>query len=61
MGAVFCVVAGYFAVLPLMAQARAGQGGVSFMALHMVSTAFFAVKGLMVAVLAWRYAGRGPA
>jgi hypothetical protein len=61
LGAVFCVVAGYFAVLPLMAQARAGQGGVSFMALHMVSTAFFAVKGLMVAVLAWRYAGRGPA
>jgi len=61
LGAVFCVVAGYFAVLPLMAQARAGQGGVSFMALHMVSTAFFAVKGLMVAVLAWRYVGRGPA
>jgi hypothetical protein len=60
-GAVFCVVAGYFAVLPLMAQARAGQGGASFMALHMVSTAFFAGKGLMVAVLAWRYAGRGPA
>ncbi len=61
LGTVFCVVAGYFAVLPLMAQARAGLGGVSFMALHMVSTAFFAVKGLMVAVLAWRYAGRGPA
>lgn len=61
LGAVFCVVAGYFAVLPLMAQARAGQGGMSFMALHMVSTAFFAAKGLMVAVLAWRYAGREPA
>lgn len=61
LGAVFCVVAGYFAVLPLMAQARAGQGSVSFTALHMVSTVFFAVKGLAVAVLAWRYAGRGPA
>lgn len=61
LGALFCVVAGYFAVLPLMAQARAGQGGMSFMALHMVSTAFFAAKGLMVAVLAWRYASRGPA
>lgn len=61
LGAAFCVVGGYFAVLPLMAQARAGQGGVSFMALHMVSTVFFAVKGLMVAVLAWRHAGRGPA
>jgi hypothetical protein len=61
LGAAFCVVAGYFAVLPLMAQARAGQGGVSFMALHMVSTVFFAVKGLMVAVLAWRHAGRGSA
>lgn len=61
LGALFCVVAGYFAVLPLMAQARAGQGGMSFMALHLVSTVFFAAKGLMVAVLAWRYAGRGPA
>lgn len=61
LGAVFCVVAGYFVVLPLLAQARAGQGGVSFMAWHMVSTAFFAVKALLVAVLAWRYAGRGPA
>ena len=61
LGALFCVVAGYFAVLPLMAQARAGEGGMSFMALHLVSTVFFAAKGLMVAVLAWRYAGRGPA
>jgi hypothetical protein len=61
LGAVFCMVAGYFAVLPLMAQARAGEGALSFMALHLISTVFFAAKGLLVAVLAWRYAGPEPA
>src|SRR5262245_38716089 len=41
-GVLFCVVAGYFAVLPLMEQARAGQGSLSFAALHGISMAFFA-------------------
>lgn len=56
LGAMFCVVFGYFGLQPLMADARAGLGGLSFGTLHMVSVAFFAGKGLIVAMLAWRYA-----
>jgi hypothetical protein len=58
LGALFCTVAGYFALQPMMASARAGQGGLSFGTLHAVSAAFFASKGLLVAVLAWRLAPR---
>ena len=54
LGTLFCTVAGYFALLPMMAAARAGQGTVSFMALHAVSSALFALKGLLVLALAWR-------
>ena len=50
----FCTVAGYFAVQPMMAAARAGQGPWSFGALHAVSGGFFVLKGLLVLVLAWR-------
>lgn len=57
LGAVFCTVAGYFAVQPMMAAARAGQGALSFGQLHGVSAAFFIVKVGLVATLAWR-AGR---
>ena len=56
LGTLFCTVAGYFAVQPMMAAARAGQGTVSFMTLHAVSTGLFALKGLLVLVLAWRFA-----
>jgi len=52
--ALFCTVAGYFGVLPLMEQARAGQGAFGFGALHGVSAAFFVVKVVSVASLAWR-------
>jgi Domain of unknown function (DUF4149) len=54
MGALFCTVAGYFAVQPMMASARAGQGTWSFAALHAASAGFFALKALLVCVLAWR-------
>lgn len=54
LGTLFCTVAGYFAVQPMMAAARAGQGSWSFGALHTVSTVFFALKGLLVLALAWR-------
>jgi hypothetical protein len=54
LGTLFCTVAGYFAIQPMMAAARAGQGTVSFMALHAVSSSFFALKGLLVLALAWR-------
>ena len=54
LGAIFCTVAGYYGVLPLMEQARAGRGALGFGALHAVSSAFFAVKVGLVAALAWR-------
>jgi hypothetical protein len=54
LGTLFCTVAGYFALLPMMAAARAGQGTVSFMALHAVSSGLFVLKGLLVLALAWR-------
>ncbi len=53
-GALFCTVAGYFGLQPLMAAARAGQGTLSFGQLHAASAAFFGVKLLLVAALAWR-------
>jgi hypothetical protein len=56
LGALFCTVAGYFAVQPLMAAARAGQGALSFGLLHAVSLGFFTLKGLLVLALAWRVA-----
>lgn len=56
-GALFCTVAGYFAVQPMMAAARAGQGALSFGALHAISLGFFALKGLLVLALAWRLVG----
>ena len=58
MGALFCTVAGYFAVQPMMAAARAGQGIWSFGALHAASAGFFGLKALLVGVLAWRAGSR---
>ena len=54
LGTLFCTVAGYFAVLPLMAAARVGEGPVSFLTLHAVSAGLFVLKGLLVLALAWR-------
>ena len=48
------IVAGYYALQPMMEAAKAGQGALSFGALHGISMAFFALKGLAVLVLAWR-------
>jgi hypothetical protein len=58
LGALFCTVAGYFALQPMMAAARAGQGTWSFGALHGASLSLFALKGLLVLALAWRTAAR---
>lgn len=58
LGALFCTVAGYFALQPMMEAARAGQGRWSFAALHIASTAFFGLKALLVLTLAWRVAKR---
>ena len=57
----FCTVAGYFAVQPMMAAARAGQGSLSFGQLHAVSSAFFVVKGCAVLALAWRASSNATA
>ena len=54
LGTLFCTVAGYFALQPMMAAARAGQGSLSFGQLHAVSAGFFVAKGLLVLLLAWR-------
>ena len=59
LGALFCTVAGYFALQPMMAAARAGQGPLSFGQLHAVSAVFYGLKLLLVLVLAWRAAGPG--
>jgi len=54
LGTLFCTIAGYFAVQPMVAAARAGQGTLSFGTLHAVSASLFALKGLLVLALAWR-------
>ena len=56
LGTLFCTVAGYFAVQPMMAAAKAGQGPWSFGALHAVSGGLFLLKGVLVLALAWRMA-----
>jgi len=63
-GALFCTVAGYYAVQPQMEAARAGQGALSFGALHAISAGFLGLKGVLLLVLAWRssaaHASRQP-
>jgi len=54
LGTLFCTVAGYFAVQPLMEAAKAGQGSWSFGLLHAVSSGFYGLKTLLVIALAWR-------
>jgi hypothetical protein len=56
--ALFCTIAGFYGLQPLMTNARAGTGVASFAALHGASLAFFAVKGLAVMALAWRLSPR---
>ncbi|MDQ6680631.1 MAG: DUF4149 domain-containing protein, partial [Pseudomonadota bacterium] len=55
LGTIFCTVAGHFAIEPMLAAARLGQGPWSFGALHAASSAFFVLKGLLVLALAWRF------
>ncbi len=55
--ALFCTVAGYYGLLPMMEQARAGGvTSLTFPQLHAISLAFFGVKGLAVLALAWKAA-----
>ena len=54
LAAVACIVAGHYALLPMLENARAGQGSLSFGALHALSSGFFALRFILVAALAWR-------
>jgi hypothetical protein len=54
LGAMACIVAGHYAVQPMVEAARAGQEGLSFAALHGIASAFFALRLALVAILAWR-------
>jgi Domain of unknown function (DUF4149) len=54
LGALFCTVLGFFALQPLMAAARAGQGSWSFGQLHALSSILFLLKGLCLLALVWR-------
>lgn len=56
LGVLGCTVIGYFGLQPQMAAARAGQGPWSFGQLHAASSAFYAVKLVLLALLAWRCA-----
>jgi hypothetical protein len=58
LGALFCIVAGHFAIQPMIEATRAGTASVSFALLHGVASAFFVVKFGAVAALAWRLAAR---
>lgn len=60
LGALFCTVAGYFVLQPLMAQARVGQGALSFAQLHAISALFFLLKIGCVLALAGLAARSGP-
>jgi hypothetical protein len=55
-GAIGCTLLGYFVLQPLMSAARAGHGAIGFGQLHLISTAFYALKTALVLWLAWRAA-----
>lgn len=55
LGALFCTVAGYYGLQPMMEIARVGgPTSLSFGQLHALSMAFFSAKGLLVLALAWK-------
>jgi hypothetical protein len=56
LGAMFCTVVGYYALQPMMAAARSGQGSGSFGQLHAASLGLFGLKIVLVSSLAWRAA-----
>ena len=55
LGALFCTIAGYYGLLPAMEALRAGgTASLGFGQLHMLGTAFFGAKGLIVLALDWK-------
>jgi hypothetical protein len=57
LAALFCIVAGHYAIEPMLAAAGRGEGGPSFAVLHGAASVFFVLKFVAVAVLAWRLTG----
>ena len=57
LGALFAIVAGHYAIQPMIESARRGEAGPSFAVLHGVASAFFVVKFAVVGALAWRLTG----
>ena len=53
LAALLCVVIGYYALQPMIESARAGEGSLSFGALHAIASSFFVARLAIVAVLAW--------
>jgi len=53
-----CTILGYYALLPMMEAARAGQGALSFGQLHGISLGFYTAKMLALAWLTVRAARR---
>lgn len=60
LAAVACIVVGHYAVQPMIEAARAGQGSLSFAALHAIASAFYALRLVLVALLAWRLSAPPP-
>jgi hypothetical protein len=54
LAALFAIVAGHYAIEPMLESARRGEGGAPFALLHGVALAFFVAKFVAVALLAWR-------
>jgi hypothetical protein len=54
LGALFCIIAGHYAVEPMMQARLRGEAGPSFAVLHGVASAFFLLKFLAAGALAWR-------
>ena len=54
LGALFCTVLGYWGLQPMMEAAREVGDRTRFGLLHGVSSAIFALKGLLLLALLWR-------
>jgi hypothetical protein len=54
LGALLTVIVGYEVLHPMMEAARLGQAGWTFMQLHGASMVLYALRTLLVLVLAWR-------
>jgi hypothetical protein len=59
LGGLMATVIGYFALQPLMIEARKGLGALSFNQLHAISLGFYALKLGLVTALMYRHTALG--